>query len=91
MRILITLVTIVSLQGCVTAEGSFRDRAIKGAAFQLSCPEEKLSLTVIKRQEGLSCEGSEVGVSGCGRLVSVVYVCGEDGEWNLKRAPSPKP
>jgi len=84
-RSVAVVLAAAALQSCATAETSFREKAIKGAAFQLSCPEEKLKLKVLKRQDGMTCEGSEIGVSGCGRLVRVIYVCDADGEWNLKK------
>ena len=87
MRRLAIMVAALCLPGCITTEGSFRERGMKAASFQLNCPEEKLTLRTMRRREGLSCEGSEVAVSGCGRIVSVTYVCDVDGEWNLKTKP----
>ena len=67
--------------GCatVTAESSFKEKALKRAAFELGCPADQLTMTVLERNDGLGCAGSQMGVSGCGK--KAVYVCDRSQNW----------
>jgi hypothetical protein len=67
--------------GCVgvTAEGSFQEKALDRVSFEFSCPKDQLLYTVLHRNDGLGCAGSQMGVSGCGK--KAVYVCTSRQEW----------
>ena len=84
------LLALPLLHGCagVTAESSFHDKALTRAAFELSCPAEKLQISVLERHDGLGCAGSQVGVEGCGK--KAIYVCSRSQEWinNTGAAPA---
>ena len=73
MKYFLFLFTIIVLIGCVTAEKSFRQKGLKRASFELDCPASKIKYNVLHRNDGLGCEGSQIGVAGCGK--KAIYVC----------------
>lgn len=79
-RFFLLIILLVGLTSCVTAEGSFKDKGMSSAAFEMSCPAEELEVTVLdERVSGMACFGSKVGVSGCGK--KAVYICAEGNTW----------
>jgi hypothetical protein len=83
MRVLsvsfVCLTVLASTVACgVTVESTWRDNGINMAAFDLQCPAEKITMTVLTRNGGLGCSGSKVGVRGCGKQTQ--YEC--HGEWH---------
>lgn len=72
------------LGACVTAESSFREKALARAAFDLSCPQEQLQIAVLFRNDGLGCAGSQVGVTGCSKKAT--YVCTASQDWLMNTA-----
>ncbi|RYZ93589.1 MAG: hypothetical protein EOP06_00030 [Proteobacteria bacterium] len=71
--------------GCTTAEKSFRnDEVLDKVAYKFNCPKDQIKIDVLKRNEGLGCAGSEVGVSGCGQRA--LYVCNGDQKWVIDEA-----
>jgi hypothetical protein len=63
----------------VTAERSFREKALQRAAFELGCAADQIQFTVLQRNDGFGCAGSQVGVVGCGK--KAVYVCTVHQDW----------
>lgn len=59
--------------GCVTVEGSFVPDGKRSAAFDLQCSQENLEVVVLERKDGLSCDGSRIAITGCGKQVT--YDC----------------
>ena len=80
MRPLLCALVLV-LCGCahVTAESSFQQKGLARAAFELGCPQEELKTSVLVRNDGLGCAGSQMAVAGCGK--KAVYVCTRSQDW----------
>ncbi|MBX7100020.1 MAG: hypothetical protein K1X89_20065 [Myxococcaceae bacterium] len=72
------LAVLVLGSGCVTVEGSFVPEGKRSAAFDLQCSQENLEVVVLERKDGLSCDGSRIGITGCGKQVT--YAC-EGSTW----------
>ncbi len=80
----ILLGTLTLLFGCTSTMQSFRARGLKRAAFELSCPEDKLVLTEIRGSSALGDPEGTVGVEGCGK--KAVYVNTVNG-WVANTTP----
>ncbi len=63
----------------VTAESAFAREGLARAAFDLQCPAEQVTSTVLTRNDGLGCLGSVMGVRGCGKQTT--YVCNDSQTW----------
>ena len=64
-----TLGCFVSLNGCETTTAeSFQEDGLTRASFDLDCPKEKLTTTVIKNTTAYVGQPyGTVGVAGCGK------------------------
>ncbi|APR74977.1 Hypothetical protein A7982_00323 [Minicystis rosea] len=73
---------MVTLCGCrvVTVESAWQADGLKNAAFDLQCTEDKVEMTVLKRNDGLGCFGSKVGARGCGKQTT--YECDNARTWH---------
>lgn len=80
--LMIVVAVLATGAGCVTADGAFKKDGLKRAAFDLACPEEQVTQTVLVRNDGLGCFGSQVGVQGCGKRAT--YRCNNYQEWELQ-------
>jgi len=79
---------LLTATGCVvTAESSFKDKALDRVSFELSCPKEQIGMTVLHRNDGFGCAGSTMGVEGCGK--KAIYVCTRSQEWINNTAAQP--
>lgn len=68
------LVAMAPAAGCgVTVESTWKDKGAPMASFDLQCPAEKIEVTVLRRNDGLGCSGSQVGARGCGQQTQ--YEC----------------
>ena len=63
-----------------TVESTWASNGAKTASFDLQCPEEKIEVTILVRNDGLGCFGSRVGARGCGRQTT--YECNNAREWH---------
>jgi hypothetical protein len=75
----LVLAALAVFAGCITAEDSFRDKALDRAAFEMSCPKEQVRYSVLHRNDGMGCAGSQMAVIGCGK--KAVYVCTRTQDW----------
>ena len=74
---------LIALCSCVahgTANSSFKSDGLPRAVFDLNCPAEKISITVLKdTADGMiggsraDLGGSSVGVQGCDQRATYVY------------------
>ena len=83
MSKVIAVAALLALSGCVTVEGRFQRDGLKTASFDLGCPEEKIEMVILNRNDGLGTEGSKVGVKGCGKRTAYFSTRGSwirDGE-----------
>lgn len=78
---------VASVSGCVSLESTWRADGVANAAFDLQCSEEQLEMTVLKRNDGLGCLGSKVGVRGCGKQTT--YECDNARTWHRSAEISP--
>ncbi len=87
VRVLFLVLGLAALSGCATTEESFRDaKLMDKIAYKFNCPKDQIKLKVLKRNEGLGCYESVVGVEGCGQRA--VYTCNDQQEWVIdKSAP----
>ena len=53
--ILFALGGLLAAGGCVTAEGAFKDDGLARAAFELECPAEELTVTVLEWRKPRPC------------------------------------
>jgi hypothetical protein len=78
----LAFLAIATTCGCavVTVESAWKADGIKNAAFDLQCAEDKIEMTVLKRNDGLGCLGSKIGVRGCGKQTT--YECDNARTWH---------
>jgi len=81
-RTFLSILAIATTCGCavVTVESAWKADGIKNAAFDLQCAEDKIEMTVLKRNDGLGCLGSKIGVRGCGKQTT--YECDNARTWH---------
>jgi hypothetical protein len=73
-------VSAIACIGSVTVESTWADGGIKTASFDLQCPEDKITMVVLKRNDGLGCLGSIVGARGCAKQTQ--YECDNARTWH---------
>lgn len=78
-KIVAAVLLFALFASCVTAEGSFKKDGLPRAAFDLGCSADQLTGLILKRNDGLGCANSVVGVSGCGKQAT--YVCDVHQNW----------
>jgi hypothetical protein len=79
--ILFSVFVGVASTGCatVTVESVYNDSGAATASFDLQCPADQIQMTVLKRNDGLGCLGSKIGVQGCGKQTT--YMCNNSRAW----------
>ncbi|WP_224360258.1 hypothetical protein [Hyalangium versicolor] len=69
----IVLFLAVVVAGCTTTMQSFRNKGVKKAAFELSCPEQDLVLHEIESSTAFIGDPvGTVGVEGCGKKATYI-------------------
>ena len=65
---------MIAFSGCVTVGKQFHDNGFKLAAYELGCPEDKVTFTYVRGKDADEAwvVGQEpiVAVSGCGKRAS---------------------
>jgi hypothetical protein len=61
------------LAGCASFAASKRNAVVERAAFDLSCPADKLQITPLSSE---AMERATYGVTGCGKKASYVFAPG---------------
>ncbi len=79
--LLLVIGAVMFGSSCVTAEELFRKNGLKRAAFDLDCSEKNVEYTVLERNDGLGCVGSQMGAVCTENDKEATYVCVTGNKW----------